>query len=145
LLPKNNIVNTPNTNQSTADSQTDTTVRLSKRTANEEDNNDSELSTKKKKKKTDNDDLDDEQTNGDTSQHVNPRFEWYDEIKLALGKATEQKLSLEKLTKKIVKRYNKLKPIQDKSSEDLSQKLEKKLRRAPFIEKCGANIYRLIE
>jgi hypothetical protein len=47
---------------------------------------------------------DDESVQDDNNQAVpsNPRFEWYDEIKLALSKATDQTLSLDVLKKKVI-------------------------------------------
>jgi hypothetical protein len=59
---------------------------------------DSEQSSKKQKTNDDGEPVPD-----DTNQAVpsNPRFEWYDEIKLALSKATDQTLSLDALKKKV--------------------------------------------
>ena len=60
-----------------------------------------------KRKSNDNDDqsskkakVNDEDENNQAVP-TNPRFEWYDEIKRALSKATDQTLSLEALRKKV--------------------------------------------
>ncbi|CAF0824767.1 unnamed protein product [Didymodactylos carnosus] len=52
---------------------------------------------------------------------------------------------LEALLPKIMKRYKKLKPSEEKEFNDIEKKLEKKLRRAPFIETLDNNIYRLLD
>ena len=65
--------------------------------------NDSDNATAKKSKAEVDDDDETEVADGDNNQAVpsNPRFEWYDEIKLALGKAPDQTLSLDVLKKKV--------------------------------------------
>jgi len=103
---------------------------------------DSEQSSKKQKI---NDESEIVQDDNNQAVPSNPRFEWYDEIKLALSKATDQTLSLDALKKKIFKRYKKLKPNQDKDDDSLFKKLEKKIQRAPFVEQIEENVYRLTE
>lgn len=64
---------------------------------------DDEQSSKKQKT---NDET--EPAQDDTNQAVpsNPRFEWYDEIKLVLSKATDQTLTMERLKKKVKQLIN---------------------------------------
>ena len=62
-------------------------------------NEDIEHSVKKQKLHNDNECIQ------DNNEHVvssNPRFEWYDEIKRVLSKATDQTLSLAALKKKVI-------------------------------------------
>lgn len=103
------------------------------------DNDDDDQQSSKKAKTENADD--------DANQAVpsNPHFEWYDEIKRALNKADNQTLDLDVLTKKIFKRYKKLKPKQDKDADSLLKKLEKKIQRAPFVQQIEENVYRLVE
>lgn len=105
-------------------------------------NDDNEQSLKKPKINNGNENIPDD-SNPIVSS--NPRFEWYDEIKRALNKANDQTLSLDALTKKILKRYKKLKPKQAKDDDSLLKKLEKKIQRAPFVQQIEENIYRLSE
>ena len=53
-----------------------------------------------KKQKT-NDETETVQDDNNQAVPSNPRFEWYDEIKLVLSKATDQTLTLERLKKKV--------------------------------------------
>jgi len=64
----------------------------------------SEQSSKKQKTNDENGNIQD-----DSNQAVpsNPRFEWYDEIKRALSKATDQTLDLDTLKKKVISRKTK--------------------------------------
>jgi uncharacterized protein YcfL len=60
---------------------------------------DDEQSSKKQKT---NDESESVQDDNNQAVPSNPRFEWYDEIKLALSKATDQTLSLDVLKKKVI-------------------------------------------
>ncbi|CAF3552263.1 unnamed protein product [Rotaria socialis] len=148
LLPKpgNNESNQPkkataedqDQNTSEVPVKKDTDTSKPKRKIDE----DNEESLKKQKTNDENEVVQD-----DSNQAVplNPRFEWYDEIKLVLSKATDQTLTLNALKKKVFKRYRKLKPKQEKEDDSLFKKLEKKIQRAPFIQQVEENVYRLSE
>ncbi|CAF0787472.1 unnamed protein product [Adineta steineri] len=149
LLPKpgTNEANQPKKNDTEEDQNTsevpieneETNKSQTKRKQNSEDD---EQSSKKSKT---NDEDEDAQDDNNQAVPTNPRFEWYDEIKRALSKATDQTLSLDVLRKKIFKRYKKLKPNQDKQDDGLFKKLEKKIQRAPFVEQIEKNVFRLSE
>ncbi|CAF0726015.1 unnamed protein product [Adineta ricciae] len=141
LLPK------PSNNEPNQIKKTDAEEQNQSAPAENEDANKSQL----KRKSNDNDDqsskkakVNDEDENNQAVP-TNPRFEWYDEIKRALSKATDQTLSLEALRKKISKRYKKLKPNQEKGDDLLFEKLEKKIQRAPFVQQLEGNVFRLSE
>jgi cell growth-regulating nucleolar protein len=139
LLPKpsnneaNQLKKVDTEDQNTFEVPEDVDESQSKRKTTE----DSEQSSKKQKTTDENDNV--------QAVPSNPRFEWYDEIKLALSKATDQTLSLDALKKKVFKRYKKLKPNQDKKDDSLFKKLEKKIQRAPFVQQIEENVYRLSE
>ncbi len=65
-------------------------------------NDDNQQSSKKQKS---NDESEIVQDDNNQAVPSNPRFEWYDEIKLALSKATDQTLSLDVLKKKVMNEY----------------------------------------
>lgn len=68
----------------------------SKRKINEDDQEES-----LKKQKT-NDENETVQDDGNQAVPSNPRFEWYDEIKVVLGKAPDQTLAFDALKKKVI-------------------------------------------
>ncbi|CAF4096098.1 unnamed protein product [Adineta steineri] len=136
--PKKNDTEDQNTSEVPIENE-ETNKSQTKRKQNSEDD---EQSSKKSKT---NDEDEDVQDDNNQAVPTNPRFEWYDEIKRALSKATDQTLSLDVLRKKIFKRYKKLKPNQDKQDDGLFKKLEKKIQRAPFVEQIEKNVFRLSE
>lgn len=105
---------------------------------------DSDSEDPKKKLKADEND---EKVDDESSETKNPscRFEWYDELKRAFSKAEDQTMNFETLKKKICKRYKKIKPDRADDLDPVLKKLEKKLKRAPFIKEIESNVYRLTE